>query len=95
MSDRSLTLLAGAQTDQPGPRVSRKVRCTPRTRCTRLRSASATCTDFGRDHVRFTPHALMHIVGQVNASAVLLTGASMVLLDAWSGEQGLQVRRQP
>ena len=47
--------------------------------------------DFGRDSVRFTPHALMHIVGQNNALAVLLAGASMVLLDTWSGEQGLQV----
>jgi cyclohexanecarboxylate-CoA ligase len=47
--------------------------------------------DFGRDSVRFTPHALMHIVGQDNALAVLLAGASMVLLDAWSGGLGLQV----
>jgi cyclohexanecarboxylate-CoA ligase len=47
--------------------------------------------DFGPDHVRFTPHPLTHIVGQVNTLAVLLAGASMVLLDAWSGEQGLQV----
>jgi cyclohexanecarboxylate-CoA ligase len=57
--------------------------------------ASAICVgdvhDFGRESVRFTPHALMHIVGQDNALAVLLAGASMVLLDAWSGEQGLQV----
>jgi cyclohexanecarboxylate-CoA ligase len=47
--------------------------------------------DFGRKSVRFTPHGLMHIVGQNNALAALLAGASMVVLDAWSGEQGLQV----
>ncbi|WP_433559096.1 AMP-binding protein [Pseudonocardia xinjiangensis] len=47
--------------------------------------------DFGRDSVRFTPHALMHIVGQDNALAVLLAGASMVLLDDWSGGLGLRV----
>ncbi|GAA3103654.1 cyclohexanecarboxylate-CoA ligase [Pseudonocardia yunnanensis] len=46
---------------------------------------------FGRDSVRFTPHAVMHNVGQNNAQAVLLAGASMVLLDGWSGEQGVQV----
>ena len=33
----------------------------------------------------------MHVVGQTSALAVLLGGASMVLLDAWSGERGLRV----
>jgi cyclohexanecarboxylate-CoA ligase len=47
--------------------------------------------DFGRDDVRFTPHALMHIVGQDIARAALVAGASTVQLDAWSGERGLQV----
>lgn len=47
--------------------------------------------DFGRHDVRFTPHALMHIVGQDCARAALVAGASMVLLDEWSGERGLQV----
>jgi cyclohexanecarboxylate-CoA ligase len=46
---------------------------------------------FGPEDVRFTPHALMHIVGQDNALATLLVGASMVLLDAWSGRRGLRV----
>ncbi|GAA3041405.1 cyclohexanecarboxylate-CoA ligase [Pseudonocardia yunnanensis] len=47
--------------------------------------------NFGADDVRFTPHALMHIVAQTNALGVLSAGASMVLLDTWSGERGLQV----
>ena len=45
----------------------------------------------GPEDVRFTPHPLMHIEGQDNALAVLFVGASMVLLDSWSGEPGLQV----
>ena len=46
---------------------------------------------FGPEDVRFTPHPLMHNEGQDNALAVLFVGASMVLLDSWSGERGLQV----
>jgi cyclohexanecarboxylate-CoA ligase len=45
----------------------------------------------GPDDVRFTPHALMHVLGEISARAALVAGASMVLLDAWSGERGLQV----
>ncbi len=47
--------------------------------------------DFGRADVRFTPHALMHTVGQDAARSALIAGASVVLLDAWSGRRGLQV----
>jgi cyclohexanecarboxylate-CoA ligase len=45
----------------------------------------------GPDDVRFTPHAVMHILGQISARAALVAGASTVQLDAWSGERGLQV----
>ncbi|MFG1932179.1 AMP-binding protein [Mycobacterium sp. NPDC048908] len=47
--------------------------------------------DFGPDDVRFTPHALMHTVGQDTARSALMAGASVVLLDEWSGQRGLQV----
>ena len=47
--------------------------------------------DIGNDHVRFTPHALMHLTGQLNARIALVEGSSTVQLDAWSGERGLQV----
>ncbi|OBF26479.1 hypothetical protein A5724_31440 [Mycobacterium sp. ACS1612] len=47
--------------------------------------------DFGRDDVRFTPHALMHTVGQDTARAALTAGASVVLLDEWSGRRGVEV----
>jgi cyclohexanecarboxylate-CoA ligase len=47
--------------------------------------------DFGRDDVRFTPHALMHTVGQDTARSALAAGASVVLLDEWSGRRGLEV----
>jgi len=41
--------------------------------------------------VQFTPHALTHTVGQDVARSALIAGASVVLLDAWSGQRGLQV----
>jgi cyclohexanecarboxylate-CoA ligase len=47
--------------------------------------------DTGPDGVRFTPHSLMHVVAQAGARAALIAGTSMVLLDAWSGERGLEV----
>jgi len=47
--------------------------------------------DGGSDDVRFTPHALMHIMGQITARTALVAGGSTVQLDAWSGERGLQV----
>ena len=47
--------------------------------------------EFGREDVRFTPHALMHTVGQDAARSALMAGASVVLLDAWSGRRGLRV----
>jgi cyclohexanecarboxylate-CoA ligase len=47
--------------------------------------------DFGAEDVRFTPHALMHIVGQDAARSAVIAGASVVLLDAWSGQRGLEV----
>src|SRR3954447_12057620 len=56
-----------------------------------LRSALGEVHDFRSDDVRFTSHPLMHIVAQDDALAVLFVGASMVLLDSWSGERGLRV----
>ncbi|GAA3082922.1 cyclohexanecarboxylate-CoA ligase [Pseudonocardia yunnanensis] len=41
--------------------------------------------------VIFTPHSLMHAAGQFFSKMSLLTGASIVLLDDWSGERGLKV----
>ncbi|WP_433281467.1 AMP-binding protein [Pseudonocardia xinjiangensis] len=43
------------------------------------------------DDVIFTPHSLMHAAGQFCSRMSVLAGACMVLLDAWSGERGLQV----
>jgi cyclohexanecarboxylate-CoA ligase len=45
--------------------------------------------DSGPGDVRFTPHALMHVMGQIGARASLVSGGSMALLDAWSGERGM------
>jgi len=47
--------------------------------------------EFGREDVQFTEHALMHTVGQDAARSALIAGASVVLLDDWSGRRGLQV----
>ena len=41
------------------------------------------------DDVFFTPHALMHLTGQLVSGLSLTNGACMVLLDSWSGERGL------
>ena len=54
-------------------------------------SSVSQAHDFGPSDVRFTPHALMHTVGQDTARSALIAGASVVLLDAWSGQRGLQV----
>jgi cyclohexanecarboxylate-CoA ligase len=54
-------------------------------------SSVSQAHDFGPSDVRFTPHALMHTVGQDTARSAVITGASVVLLDAWSGQRGLQV----
>jgi cyclohexanecarboxylate-CoA ligase len=63
-----------------------KARCIPRTLYTSA-SASARCR-FGPEDVWFTPHALMHTVGQDAARSAVIAGASVVLLDAWSGQRG-------
>ena len=54
-------------------------------------SSVSQAHDFGPSDVQFTPHALMHTVGQDTARSALIAGASVVLLDAWSGRRGLQV----
>ncbi|WP_433291225.1 AMP-binding protein [Pseudonocardia sp. CA-142604] len=41
--------------------------------------------------VIFTPHSLMHAMGQIYSQMSLLVGACRVLLDSWSGERGLAV----
>src|SRR5690242_753869 len=41
--------------------------------------------------VLFSPHALMHMAAQMSARSALQTGASIVLLDSWSGPRGLEV----
>jgi cyclohexanecarboxylate-CoA ligase len=41
------------------------------------------------DDAFFTPHALMHLTGQLVFGMSLANGACMVLLDVWSGERGL------
>lgn len=54
-------------------------------------SSISEVQDFGCGHVQFTPHSLMHTVGQDAARSTLTAGASVVLLDAWSGRRGLHV----
>ncbi|OBF59295.1 hypothetical protein A5787_21660 [Mycobacterium sp. 852002-50816_SCH5313054-b] len=46
---------------------------------------------FEQSDVVFCPHALMHLAGHLLAHTALTTGASIVLLDSWSGARGLQV----
>ncbi|MFG1932159.1 AMP-binding protein [Mycobacterium sp. NPDC048908] len=41
--------------------------------------------------VLFSPHALMHMAAQMSARSAMQTGASIVLLDSWSGPRGLEV----
>jgi cyclohexanecarboxylate-CoA ligase len=50
--------------------------------------------DIESSDVLFSPHALMHMAAQMSASAALQTGASIVLLDSWSGPRGLEVMAQ-
>jgi cyclohexanecarboxylate-CoA ligase len=47
--------------------------------------------DIESSDVVFSPHALMHMAGQGSARSALQTGASIVLLDSWSGVRGLEV----
>ncbi len=47
--------------------------------------------DIKSSDVLFSPHALMHLAAQGSARAALQTGASIVLLDSWSGARGLEV----
>ena len=47
--------------------------------------------DIESSDVVFSPHALMHMAGQGSARSALQTGASIVLLDSWSGARGLEV----
>jgi cyclohexanecarboxylate-CoA ligase len=47
--------------------------------------------DIESSDVLFSPHALMHMAAQMSARAALQTGASIVLLDSWSGPRGLEV----
>jgi AMP-binding enzyme len=47
--------------------------------------------EFTRQDVCFTPHSLMHAVGQAFSWESLVAGACMVLLDSWAGERGLAV----
>jgi cyclohexanecarboxylate-CoA ligase len=46
--------------------------------------------DIESSDVLFSPHALMHMAAQMSARAALQTGASIVLLDSWSGPRGLE-----
>jgi cyclohexanecarboxylate-CoA ligase len=47
--------------------------------------------DIDSSDVFFSPHALMHSAAQASGRAALQTGASIVLLDSWSGARGLEV----
>ncbi|MBO0872529.1 MAG: AMP-binding protein [Pseudonocardia sp.] len=52
-------------------------------------AAMTTAERISHRDVAFTPHALMHLMGQINLLIPLLTGGCTVLLDSWSGERGL------
>jgi cyclohexanecarboxylate-CoA ligase len=54
-------------------------------------TAMTTAERIGHQDVLFTPHSLMHLMGQINLLIPLLTGGCTVLLDSWSGERGLTV----
>ena len=43
----------------------------------------------GPRDVVFSPHTLMHLMGQINIFIPSLTGGCAVVLDSWSGERGL------
>jgi cyclohexanecarboxylate-CoA ligase len=52
-------------------------------------AAMTTAERVGPGDVVFSPHALMHLMGQINFLIPLLVGGCAVLLDSWSGERGL------
>src|SRR5262249_23572797 len=56
-------------------------------------SAVGVCDALGIESsdVILCPHALMHLASYLTTHCALRTGATVVLLDSWSGERGLQV----